>query len=177
VVTICTTRLNTQNSAFCPHSVFVCVETSRFREVGTDLLYIMYMDFTLKHIFPYKRADCLCQNAKPRDYISDTTNCHWTLLGSTCVHRTCFRCIPQYIINIHLCICPQCCYLNHCVGSVLVQGDGAPGERALRNLIVTQLVTFPAFYGTRKFITVFARAAAGSCPEPEDSSLHFPALL
>jgi hypothetical protein len=36
---------------------------------------------------------------------------------------------------------------------------------------VAQLLkNFPIFYGTRRFITVFTRAATGPYPEPDESS-------
>jgi hypothetical protein len=48
----------------------------------------------------------------------------------------------------------------------------------LEKLIVTQLVkTFPAFYRTRRFITVFTTAATGPDSEPDASSPHLPTLF
>jgi hypothetical protein len=44
----------------------------------------------------------------------------------------------------------------------------------LEKLIVTQLVKFPTFYGTRMFITVFTRPATRPFPEPDESNLPFP---
>jgi hypothetical protein len=52
------------------------------------------------------------------------------------------------------------------------------GRVHLEKLIVTQLVKkflaqlvkkLPAFYGTRRFITVFRRPALGPYPEPDES--------
>jgi hypothetical protein len=40
--------------------------------------------------------------------------------------------------------------------------------------IVQPLKNFPAFYGTRRFITVFTRAFHGPYPEPDLSSPHHP---
>jgi hypothetical protein len=48
----------------------------------------------------------------------------------------------------------------------------------IEKLIVCQLVKkLPAFYGTRKFITVFAQLATGPNPESDESSPHFVTLF
>jgi len=48
----------------------------------------------------------------------------------------------------------------------------------LEKLIVAQLVKkFPAFYGTRSFITVFTTAGYCPYPDPDASSLHSPILI
>jgi len=52
------------------------------------------------------------------------------------------------------------------------------GTVLLEKLKVTQLVTtFLAFYGTRRFITVFKRAPTAPCSEPDASSPQLPTLL
>jgi hypothetical protein len=44
--------------------------------------------------------------------------------------------------------------------------------------IVTQLVKkFPAFYGTRKFITVVTKPGTGPYPDPDASSPNLPILF
>jgi len=63
---------------------------------------------------------------------------------------------------------------------VLIHTDKlTPWSRVLLGkLTVTQLVNkFPAFYGTRKSITVFIRAASGAYPEPDKSGSQLPTLF
>jgi hypothetical protein len=52
-------------------------------------------------------------------------------------------------------------------------------RRALiENSMVAQLVKkFPAFYGTRRFTTMFTRTVTGPYPGPDESNPHFHTLF
>jgi hypothetical protein len=79
----------------------------------------------------------------------------------------------------------SCECIPSCFGDVICNSQQLKCENwvatlstVLEKLTVTQLVKkFPAFYGTRRFITVFTTARYWSCPEPDVTSPHLPTLF
>jgi hypothetical protein len=105
-----------------------------------------------------------------------------------------FHCLHVYAVWMPRPECVICFFNMHCVQAFMwpsvffktVKRCGHVSAHSLTHSwswallqklpIVQLLKNFPAFCGTRRFITMFTRALHGPCPEPDQSNPYHPIL-